>query len=778
MWNKLPVKDRVDLMRSYQKGGYSYRDAVNHYNDSYQKFSNGGELEDDRISKQNKIIQEGKPTKNYSIIDKSSNTIYYYNPSGKIIAKEPVITGKSNNDIDKGLSMKKWFKETGSTNHEDYFKYLEKNKYQTTPSGIFNISGLREDTATDPNILGRMVNTFRPERAAEIYVNRIRDYGAQQKMLTFVDENGKGSSKAMHGTANPIRTKAFKNNDISGSDRNLSNGCINVNGKSICFDTLDKGSSLYILPEENKDLLYPKNYMFNHEISDIPKVNKNINNGNIKTFFPDGGEKKISNSPYQDEGSKITADQSNQQAYEQSMAQAQKEIKQDYINNYVKKGHELIVKNPVFQGVAMATPVGGAIAAIQGAANLVPDLYKGNYAAAAGDVLMTGMMGPTKEIASAINASKESGVLSNAHKLNPWAFKPNPEAYYRGIGEAGYKDAIESRVLRTNRNPNWTSSPGDSPYFFSGKNFEGIKQYEPNVIAEVINQPMRARTFSRLSGQGNESVFQPIRNTGQKFAGKDVVQKLPDIPLGENTTIYKKDWLKGYKEVEVPKELPGSPNASSLLERINLERGVKNKSNIIKENIQEGSFRISSRKTPSKGLVNVNVKSPTGSIQATRNPDGSYGLSFEDANPFNAGKSMLKLKDQLAGKTIHETKSFSTDSYANVLNLKKKLPFEEAGFVPLNSSNKANNFLDDLVTKNSKEWSASANFKSEEAAIEGAKRMDDYMLKLGETTKSKVVNNNGKFEVHVPNYKIKVPEVNTTFKKLPRSSNAFKSEID
>jgi hypothetical protein len=34
--------------------------------------------------------------------------------------------------------------------------------------------------------------------------------------------------------------------------------------------------------------------------------------------------------------------------------------------------------------------------------------------------------------------------------------------------------------------------------------------------------------------------------------------------------------------------------------------------------------------------------------------------------------------------------------------------------------------------------------------------MDDYMLKLGETTKSKVVNNNGKFEVHVPNYKIKV----------------------
>ena len=156
----------------------------------------------------------------------------------------------------------------------------------------------------------------------------------------------------------------------------------------------------------------------------------------------------------------------------------------------------------------------------------------------------------------AIKGSKN--LINNTYKINPWAFKPNPEAYYRGIGEAGYKDAIESGVLRTNRNPNWTSSPGDSPYFFNGKNFKGIKQYEPNVIAEVTNQPMRARTFSRFAGKGDESVFQPIINTGQKFAGMDVVKKLPNIPLGENIKFYKKHWRKGYKEI--PKQLPGSPN--------------------------------------------------------------------------------------------------------------------------------------------------------------------------------------------------------------------------
>ena len=144
--------------------------------------------------------------------------------------------------------------------------------------------------------------------------------------------------------------------------------------------------------------------------------------------------------------------------------------------------------------------------------------------------------------------------LRNAYKLNPWAFKANPEAYYRGIGEAGLDDAIKSGVLRTNRNPSWTSSPGDSPYFFSGKNFEGIKEYEPNVIAEVVNQPMRARTFSKFVGSGDQSVFQPIRYTGQKFAGKDVVEKLPNIPLGENVKLYKQDWLRGYKEVPKPKQ--------------------------------------------------------------------------------------------------------------------------------------------------------------------------------------------------------------------------------
>lgn len=208
-----------------------------------------------RILNQNKVIQQNKPNKNYSIIDKTNNRVYYYTPDGNLINSENVITGKSNNDIDKGLSMKDWFEKTGSSSHEDYFKYLEENKAQTTPAGVYTISSLRENVADDPNKLGRFINTFRPERAKEIRDSRLRDYGDKEKMFTLQSEYGIGSSKAIHGTGNQKRIDAF---NTPGTDRNLSNGCINVNGETKCFDNLGRGSSVYILPEQSDELLYPK----------------------------------------------------------------------------------------------------------------------------------------------------------------------------------------------------------------------------------------------------------------------------------------------------------------------------------------------------------------------------------------------------------------------------------------------------------------------------------------------------------------------------------------
>lgn len=68
MYYKLPVKDRMDLMKSYRKVNpdMSYRDMVKDYNDSYEKFRDGGKVpfmknESDKIVAQEKMLASLKP---------------------------------------------------------------------------------------------------------------------------------------------------------------------------------------------------------------------------------------------------------------------------------------------------------------------------------------------------------------------------------------------------------------------------------------------------------------------------------------------------------------------------------------------------------------------------------------------------------------------------------------------------------------------------------------------------------------------------------------------
>lgn len=244
-----------------------------------------------------------------------------------------------------------------------------------------------------------------------------------------------------------------------------------------------------------------------------------------------------------------------------------------------------------------------------------------------------------------------------------------------------------------------------------------------------------------------------------KFTPYETVSEEVNAAIPKEIAAQPKTLAEASKALASGESIAKTAEGASNAGRFNLERtAAKTKRDIINKSIQDGGFNINTRGSSTGNLFDINIKSPTGKISANRNKDGTYRVSFEDQNAFNAGKSMLKLKGQLAGKTIYETKSFSPDSYTNILKLKSKLPFEEAGYIPLNSSNKNINFLDDLILKNEGEWTASAGFKSEEAAKEGARRMDEYMAKLGENGKSKIVNNNGKFEVHVPNYKINIPE--------------------
>jgi len=164
-------------------------------------------------------------------------------------------------------------------------------------------------------------------------------------------------------------------------------------------------------------------------------------------------------------------------------------------------------------------------------------------------------------------------LLPQAYKINPWAFKADPEAYYHrspnleniineetgmlqgfGESEAGKlytNEALEKTGINLKKGAN------SKLYFSKGVPLDGGRynstrlgmsgqRYAGPYIAEVKGVPMGSSTKGRLPG------LEPTKL--ESYA----VSKRP-ISLDE-VKFYKEHWLKGYKEV--PRELPGSPNTS------------------------------------------------------------------------------------------------------------------------------------------------------------------------------------------------------------------------
>jgi len=132
-------------------------------------------------------------------------------------------------------------------------------------------------------------------------------------------------------------------------------------------------------------------------------------------------------------------------------------------------------------------------------------------------------------------------VLKNIYKINPWAFKPNPEAYYRMIGQEGLQDAIESGVIR----PKVSSSfKIDYPTFKKGvplddrygrSVIDNLKFPGPYMVESIGNKMVQNRWTQAAP---DADIFIPRR------------QLTTDNP---GLTFYKEDWLRGYKPVKVKK---------------------------------------------------------------------------------------------------------------------------------------------------------------------------------------------------------------------------------
>lgn len=194
-------------------------------------------------------------------------------------------------------------------------------------------------------------------------------------------------------------------------------------------------------------------------------------------------------------------------------------------------------------------------------ANFMGERQQKNYEHVMGALEAAGYLTGAGELAGAgynalkpmIAESMESGLLSNAYKLNPWRFKPNPEAYYRGIGRTGLDDAIESGVLRSNRKESFgddlylSSSFNEADYYANNKLPWTITD-DGTIVSDLVKGKGidTKKYFAEIPKQNANVTPHYINNT--QFISKDV------IPL-DNIKLLKQDWLRGYKQV--PKEKNG-----------------------------------------------------------------------------------------------------------------------------------------------------------------------------------------------------------------------------
>lgn len=123
MYYKLPIKERMDLMKSYKKAnpGMSYRDMVNDYNDSYEKFKDGGYKSEAEYKTH--LLDPYSAEKAKAQMDWNMNKMYYTQP-------------KNDKESDKIITQKKML---ASLKPRDFA--AEKANYETQTRGANQMDG-------------------------------------------------------------------------------------------------------------------------------------------------------------------------------------------------------------------------------------------------------------------------------------------------------------------------------------------------------------------------------------------------------------------------------------------------------------------------------------------------------------------------------------------------------------------------------------------------------------------------------------------------------------
>jgi len=379
--------------------------------------------------------------------------------------------------------------------------------------------------------------------------------------------------------------------------------------------------------------------------------------------------------------------------------------------------------------------------------------------------------------------------LPNVYKLNPLAFKPNPEAYYRGIGRSGLDDAMESSVLRTaNKTGNYGEDLYMTPDFKIAKGNYSIDQ--PTYKGDPFGE---ADDWEKILPKDSRSYIAEIPKTSLTNArgmGTPIVVNEGSIPL-DNIKLLKQDWLRGYKEVpkskfkseidwskwnkEIPEnkaliqssnELPPIPNQLFIddVSTINLSRGSsKGKKQIFKktETTNENGLDIKTRyRGDEKIPSDITVEGKSGYWQLRPNKsagENTWYFSANMDNPLESGKAMLKINEKFPfpKPVILEPNNLSLDSYNNLLNMGKRKDWTSTfeNYIPLNYSSKNSKILKDLNIENTPNTNI---FKTKKEADEVVNRVNKFLSEKGVTHPARIFENKvtNTFGVEIPNFKL------------------------
>ncbi len=339
--------------------------------------------------------------------------------------------------------------------------------------------------------------------------------------------------------------------------------------------------------------------------------------------------------------------------------------------------------------------------------------------------------------------------LKSTYKLNPWAFKPQEGMMYRGLGQEGMEDAIQSGVFRPKQHGYaegrslaekvTTPKQFGSTFYAPAERFGVVENYGPSYLAEV---PFEGNEFARRYGRKDWSWSTPRQ-----------------IPIEEGR-ILQKNWLRGYKEVPKPTSLSSTVETPSNLSTINLERGSpKSKSKMYKasEVVDDPHFNIKKIFRGDKEVPKeIKIVGKSGDWTVNKSKDGTYYFNASMSNPLESGKAMLKINELLPSKsTILEPNSLSLDSYKNVLKLGKrpgwKMEFEN--YIPLNHSAIHDKSLADKFGFTPDAYTVP--FESLEDANKALKEVNAMLKKQGINYEADVFSNGiGLYGIKIPNFKL------------------------